>query len=486
MPEETNDTSEDKKKKDEDLKFEEEKPSVTKHQLKLGKTVLKYTATAGRMPIFNEKGEIDAQIFYAAYVKDGLRNKAKRPLTFVFNGGPGSPSCWLHLGALGPQRVKMGKDGFMPKAPYQLVDNQSTWLDETDLVFIDPIGTGHSRARNKELSKKAWGLQGDLESVGEFMRMWLVRNERWSSPLFLAGESYGTTRAAGLAGHLVDQGIAFNGIILISSILNFQTARFVQGNDLPYILFLPTYAAAAWYHGKLDKSFKTIHKTLDAAREFAGGPYAAALTKGDAITGKEYDRMVKDVARFTGLSESYVDACNLRIKIQGFCKELMRDEHRTIGRLDSRFVGINKAVVGEEFDHDPSMSGIMPPYTACYNDYMRGTLGYKTDLPYEIFRGVKEPWDWGSAGEGHPDTSDHLRKALTKNPHMKVHVCSGYYDLATPFFATEYTLAHMGLDPELEKNFSLSEYEAGHMMYIHEPSLKKFKTDCTKFIRKNV
>ncbi|MCH8977883.1 MAG: peptidase S10, partial [Armatimonadetes bacterium] len=312
------------------------------------------------------------------------------------------------------------------------------------------------------------------------------RNERWSSPLFLAGESYGTTRAAGLAGYLVDRGIAFNGIVLISSILNFQTARFVQGNDLPYVLFLPTYAAAAWYHGKLDKSFKTIKKTLDEARKFAGGLYAAALNKGDTISSKEYDQMVKQVSRFTGLDRSYVHACNLRIKIQGFCKELLRDEHRTAGRLDSRFTGINKEVVGEEFDHDPSMSGIMPPFTACYNDYVRGTLGYKTDLPYEIFKGVKEPWDWGSAGEGHPDTSDHLRKAMTKNPHMKVHVCSGYYDLATPFFATEYTLAHMGLDPEMEGNFTVSEYEAGHMMYIHEPSLRKFKANCVGFIRKNM
>jgi carboxypeptidase C (cathepsin A) len=467
----------------EGLKFEEEKVSVTKHSLKLGKSDLKYTATAGRMPIYNETGEIDAQIFYTAYVKDGSRDKSKRPLTFVFNGGPGSPSCWLHLGALGPKRVDLGKHGFMPKGPYKLLDNPSTWLDETDLVFIDPVGTGHSRARTKELSKKAWGLQGDLESVGEFMRMYLVRNERWSSPLFLAGESYGTTRAAGLAGYLVDHGIAFNGIVLISSILNFQTARFVQGNDLPYTLFLPTYTAAAWYHGKLDKSFSSLEKALDAARKFAGGPYAAALMKGDTISGKEYDAMVKDVSKFTGLDKQYVHACNLRIKIQGFCKELMRDAHRTVGRLDSRFEGINKAVVGEEFDHDPSMSGIMPPYTACYNDYIRKDLGYKTDLPYEIFKGVTEPWDWGSAGDGHPDTSDHLRKAMSKNPHMKIHVCSGYYDLATPFFATEYTLAHMGLDPEQEVNVSISEYEAGHMMYIDEKCLKQFKTACVGFLK---
>jgi carboxypeptidase C (cathepsin A) len=467
-------------KKDEAIKFEEEKPVVTKHAL----GALKYTATAGRMPVFDEKGGIDAQVFYIAYVRDGVRAKANRPVTFVFNGGPGSPAVWLHLGAIGPKRVKMDKEGFMPPAPYRLADNASSWIDETDLVFIDPVGTGYSRAKDDKTSEKAWSLKGDIESVAEFVRMWLVRNDRWSSPLYLAGESYGTTRAAGLAGYLVDRGIGFNGIVLISSILNFQTARFVQGNDLPYVLFLPTYAATAWYHKRLDRSFSSLSKTLDAARKFAGGPYAEALMKGDALTAKERMQTVKDVARFTGLSETYVDHRNFRIQIQGFCKELLRDKKRVVGRLDSRFKGINRHVVGEEFDHDPSMSGIMPPYNACFNDYVRTGLGYRTDLVYQVFKGIKKPWDWGSAGEGHPDTSDALRDAMSKNPHMKVLVCSGFYDLATPFFATEYTLAHMGLDPELAKNVSVAEYESGHMMYIHEPSLKKFKSDCVGFIKK--
>ena len=479
MPDEKDAKKEEKK--DEPIKFEEEKPVVTKHSL----GAMKYTATAGRMPVFNEKNEIDAQVFYIAYVRDGVRGKERRPVTFVFNGGPGSPAVWLHLGAVGPKRAKLTADGFMPKGPYRLEDNPSTWLDESDLVFIDPVGTGFSRAKDEETSKKAWSLTGDIESVGEFIRLWLVRNERWASPLFLAGESYGTTRAAGLAGHLVDRGVGFNGIVLISSILNFQTARFVQGNDLPYVLFLPTYAAAAWYHKKLDKSFSSLQKTVEHARKFAGGPYAAALMKGDDLSKRDYNQMVKEVSRITGLKESYVDARNLRIQIQGFCKELLRDQKRTVGRLDSRFKGINKHVVGEEFDHDPSMSAIMPPYYACFNDYVRTKLGYKTDLVYEVFKGIKSPWDWGSAGEGHPDTSEALRKALSKNPHMKVLVCSGFYDLATPFFATEYTLAHMGLDPEVADNVSVGEYPAGHMMYIHEPSLKKFKADCVGFIRKN-
>jgi carboxypeptidase C (cathepsin A) len=474
------DEPKEQEKKDEATKFEEETPVVTKHTT----GALKYTATAGRMPIFNEKQEIDAQIFFIAYVRDGVRDKSKRPVTFVFNGGPGSPSVWLHLGALGPRRVKMDNEGFMPPAPYRLVDNPSTWLDETDLVFIDPVGTGFSRAKDEKTSEKMWGLKGDIESVGEFIRMWLVRNERWSSPTFLAGESYGTTRAAGLAGYLVDHGIGFNGIVLVSSILNFQTARFVQGNDLPFVLFLPTYTATAWYHKRLDKSFRSLPQTLDAARSLCYGPYNDALMRGDGLGKREYGQMVKQVAKMTGLREEYVDHRNLRIQIQGFCKELLRDKKRTVGRLDSRFQGIPKLALGEEFDHDPSMSAIMPPYTACYYEYVRGALGYKTDLPYEIFKGIKKPWDWGSAGEGHPDTSEALRKAMAKNPHMKVLVCSGYYDLATPFFATEYTLAHMGLDRELHSNVSVTEYEAGHMMYVHEPSLKKFKTDCVGFIKK--
>ena len=467
-------------KKDEPIKFEEEKPVVTKHT----QGTLKYTATTGRMPIFNDKQEIDAQIFYVAYVKDGVRTKDKRPVTFVFNGGPGSPAVWLHLGAIGPKRVKLEKEGFMPPGPYRLVPNSATWLDETDLVFIDPVGTGFSRGKDAKTNEKAWSLTGDIESVGEFIRLWLVRNERWASPLFLAGESYGTTRAAGLAGYLVDFGIGFNGIVLISSILNFQTARFVQGNDLPFILFLPTYAATAWYHKRLDKTFTSLAKTVDIARKFAEGPYATALMKGDALSGKDYATMVKEVARITGLSQTYVDQRGLRIPIQGFCKELLRDKKRSVGRLDTRFTGIQKQVVGEDFDHDPSMSAIMPPYNACFNDYVRTALGYKTDLRFEIFKGIKKPWDWGSAGDGYPDTSDALRKAITKNPHMKVLVCSGFYDLATPFFATEYTLAHMGVDPSLAKNVSVKEFEAGHMMYIHEPSLKKFKTECAAFIKK--
>lgn len=457
----------------------EEPPVVTSHET----AGLKYTVTTGRMPLRNEEGEIVAQVFYMAYTLD---NPGKdRPLMFSFNGGPGSPSVWLHLGALGPKRVKMLDDGSLPPPPYELVPNESNWLAFTDLVFIDPVGTGFSRARTPEEAEKYWGVQSDIESVGEFIRLYLTRNSRWTSPLYLVGESYGTTRAAGLAGHLVERGIAFNGIVLVSSILNFQTARFNKGNDLPYILFLPTYCATAHYHGQIVGELRgDLPRALAEARTFSEGRYATALAQGDKLDPEERSQVIDQLVRLTGLSHRYVDQCDLRINIHEFCKELLRNERKTVGRLDSRIKGREDWRRGhtDRPDHDPSMAILMPPYTSTFNQYVRQELGYETDLPYEIFKGVKKPWDWGSAAEGHPDTSEALRAALVKNPYMKVFVASGYYDLATPFFATEYTLSHMGLDPDVRGNVTTCEYEAGHMMYINVPCLVQLRDDVREFV----
>lgn len=462
----------------------EETPVVTHHEIEIDGKTLKYTVTSGRMPLKNDKDEIEAQVFFMAYTLDDAPEGARRPLMFSFNGGPGSPSVWLHLGALGPKRVKMLEDGQLPPPPYELVENPFTWLTETDLVFIDPVGTGYSRAKTEEIGAKHWGVKGDIESVGEFIRLYLSRYERWASPLYLVGESYGTTRAAGLAGYLIDRGVAFNGIVLVSSILNFQTARFHRGNDLPFILFLPTYTATAWYHGRLAPELQAdLRATLREAEAFAIGEYASALAQGDRLPAETYREMVAKVARYTGLSEAYVDRRSLRIEIHPFCKELLREDRRTVGRLDSRFKGIDLDAAAQHPEHDPSMTALMPPYTAMFQDYVRRELGYKSDLEYFIFSGVKKPWDWGSAGEGHPDTSEALRKALSRNPYMKVFVASGFYDLATPYFATEYTLAHMGLDPTLRGNISTGEYEAGHMMYIHEACLERLHTDITGFLK---
>jgi carboxypeptidase C (cathepsin A) len=478
MPEEPQKPEE---KKDQYQLDVDKEPVTTEHSIQIGKEKLEYTVTTGMLPIKSDTGEVEAGIFFVAYKK---KTDEPRPLTFTFNGGPGSSSVWLHLGAVGPKVVQMLEDGGLPAAPYKLLDNEYTWFTETDLVFIDPVGTGYSRPKDKEMGKKFWGVKGDIESVGEFIRLYLSRYDRWGSPLFLVGESYGTTRASGLAGHLIEKGIAFNGIILVSSILNFLTARWFKGNDLPNILFLPTYAATAWYHGKVDSKYRgDLQALLRDVEEFTMGPYSAALAKGDNLPDKERQLIVRRLVQFTGLSARYIEQANLRIEIHPFCKELLRDEGRTVGRLDSRFKGIDPKLTAERPEFDPSMTMIRPPYTAMLNDYLGRVLGYKTDAPYHIMGGMFETWDWGSAAEGTPDVSESMRKALARNPHMKLFVASGYYDLATPYFATKHTLAHMGLDATVKKNVSTGEYEAGHMMYIHAGSLRKLKDDVTTFIR---
>ena len=460
-------------------------PVVTHHEIHVGGKTLRYTATAGMMPLKNnDTGEVEAHIFYIAYTLDG-QSAEHRPLTFSFNGGPGSASVWLHMGAIGPKRVKMQPDGMMPAPPYQLVDNEHTWLDQTDLVFIDPVGTGYSRAVKRDQTRKFLGLRGDIESVGEFIRLYLGRSERWTSPLFMVGESYGTTRAAGLSGYLVEHGIAFNGIMLISSILNFQTTDSSPGNDLPYVLFLPTYASAAWYHKKLSpdlqQNFDKLHSEVE---QWAAAGYAEALAKGDRLTPQERQDVIDHLARFTGLSKTYIDESNLRIEESHFTKELLRDQHKTIGRLDSRFTGTSTSNVGETAVFDPSMTAIRPPYTSAFNQYVRTELGYKSDLEYYILGGGFrfDEWDWGVQRGGFPDTAQSLKDAFDKNPFMKLFVGSGYYDLATPYFATQYTLNHMSLDKPQHARISLGYYGAGHMMYIQDQSLGELKKDISAFM----
>jgi carboxypeptidase C (cathepsin A) len=466
---------------------EKEEPAVvTHHEIRVNGKALKYTATAGMMPIRDAKGETEAHMFFMAYTLDGVSETSRRPLMFSFNGGPGSASVWLHLGALGPRRVVMQPDGQMPAPPYHLVDNEHTWLDQTDLVFIDPVGTGYSRAVKPELNKNFWNLRGDIRSVGEFIRLYLTRNERWTSPLFLVGESYGTTRAAGLSGYLIDRGVAFNGIVLVSSILNFQTANFAKGNDLPYILYLPTYTATAWYHRKLAPDLqRDLQETLKEVAAWAETGYAEALAKGDRLASADRQTVIDRLSRYTGLDKRYIDYSNLRVPIFAFTKELLRDQKRTVGRIDSRFKGIDESAATDHPEYDPSLSAIRPPYTSTFNNYVRGELGYKMDLEYYILgEGITSPWEWGpsSSREGFPDTSDDLRSALTKNSYMKLFVASGYFDLATPYFATEYTLTHMGLDPKLHGNIRTAEYESGHMVYIDLKSLEKLKADVAGFL----
>jgi carboxypeptidase C (cathepsin A) len=471
-------------KPEEKIEQAPEGPVVTHHQISVEGKTLKYTATAGTLPIRNADGEAEAHIFFIAYTLDNPPEGVKRPLMFSFNGGPGAASVWLHLGAIGPRRVKLLPEGGMPKPPFELEDNPSTWLDQTDLVFIDPVGTGYSRPEKKELGKKFWSVNGDIESVGEFIRLYLTRYDRWNSPMFLVGESYGTTRAAGLSGYLVNQGIALDGIVLVSSVLNFETLEFTRGNDLPYVLYLPSYSATAWFHKKLpsDLQQQDLEKTLNEARRWAGTEYAAALAQGDAISPDLRRSIVEHLARYTGLSAEYIENANLRIEAGEFRKELLRHEKRSVGRLDSRFKGTDVSGVSQRPDYDASEAGIRPPFTSAFNNYIRTELGYKADLPYYVLGGGVQNWEWGSAAAGFTDVSPSLRSALVKNPYMHLFVASGHFDLATPFFATEYTLDHLGLEPEVRARISTGEYDAGHMMYINNESLSKLHHDVAGFL----
>jgi carboxypeptidase C (cathepsin A) len=465
-----------------DKEWDGDKPVVAKRSIRAGGRTLHYTVTTGMMPIRSNTGELEARMFFMAYTLDNAGDAAKRPLMFSFNGGPGSSSVWLHLGALGPRRVKMLDDGGLPPSPYELVDNEHTWLDQTDLVFIDPIGTGYSRAAKPDLAKKFFGLQGDTQSVGEFIRLYLTKFERWASPLFLVGESYGTTRASALSGYLIDRGIAFNGILLVSAIMNFQTVNFDDGNDLPYPVHLPTYTAIAWYHKKLPADLQSdLKKTLAEVEQFATTEYQVALAKGDRLTPAERQATIDKLARYTGLTKEYLDQTDLRPEIMRFTKELLRAEKRTVGRLDGRFKGMDEYARSERPDFDPSMAAIRPPYTAALNDYVRRELGYRHEAEYYILGGGIAPWDWGRQNQ-YVDTAESLRSAFAKNPWMKVFVGYGYYDLATPYFAAKYTLAHMNLDPSLRKNISEAYYEAGHMMYIDVRELAKLKKDVSAFV----
>ena len=496
-------TSEDNNKeennhKEDDAEIQNDVLVETQHTVTIDGVEIAYTVTCGTIVLKEEsekKGEQEgeaegekpkATIFFIAYTRDDVQDKNTRPVTFSFNGGPGSSSVWLHLGVLGPRRVVMGDAGDLLPPPYKLEDNAFSLLDESDLVFIDPVGTGYSRAVPGERAKQFFSFKKDIESVGDFIRLYLSRYKRWNAPKFLIGESYGTTRAAGLSGYLQERhGVFLNGIMLISSILNFQNNRFDQGNDLPYILILPTYAATAWYHKRLPDDLQAdLRSALDEAQAFAGGEYSQALMKGAALPPNERKDIVSKLSRYTGLASEFIERCDLRVELSRFTKELLRDEARTVGRLDSRFKGIDRDSAGEHIEHDPSMSATMGPYTATFNQYVRAELEFESDLPYEILNfNTNRAWSFNDHENRYVNVAETLRKAMTINPHLKVFVGSGFYDMATPYFASEYTFNHLGLDPSRQENVSMDYYEAGHMMYVHMPSLEKMKGDLVAFIR---
>lgn len=463
----------------------EEKTVKTQHVIHVNGQELHYTAVAGTLLLLKDDGKPKASIFYVSYSLDGA-DKTKRPITFAFNGGPGSSSVWLHMGALGPKRVALTPDGQAVAPPYHLVDNQGTALVFTDIVFIDPVTTGFSRNAPGEDPKQFHGLEGDLAEVSDFIRLYTTRYERWASPKFLAGESYGTTRASALSLYLLEnEGIYLNGITLISTILNFETARFAVGNDLPYILFLPTYTAAAWYHKKLSGDLQSgdLQHAVEEARKFAGGPYKDALMKGDQLTESERKDMVQQVARFTGLPPAYVDEANLRISIFRFTKALLRDEKKTVGRYDSRLEGVDLDAAGERPEYDPSYAAVQGAFTAAFNEYVRTELNWQTDMPYEVLTGKVQPWNYSQFTNQYVDVAERLRSAMSQNQFMRVLQMNGYYDLATPFFATEYTFDHLGLAPKLRDNVTMHYCDAGHMLYLKQSCLEELHRDMQELYR---
>jgi carboxypeptidase C (cathepsin A) len=460
-----------------------EKLQQTQHTVQINGKAISYTATAGTLVLKRDDTKPTASIFFVAYTRNDAGDKSRRPVTFAFNGGPGSSSIWLHMGALGPRRVVLGPQGEQPPPPYRLTDNEDSLIGFTDLVFIDPVTTGYSRHAPGEDPKQFHGLEGDLNSVAEFIRLYTGRFDRWGSPKFLAGESYGTTRAAGLAEVLLEKGIYLNGITLISSVLNFETISFSPGNELPYILYLPTYTATAWYHKKLpaDLQRATLEKAVQAARDFAGADYTLALMKGNRIAPVERSKVAEQIARLTGLSRDYVERSNLRISIQRFRKELLRDEQRTVGRYDSRLEGTDADSAGERPEYDASYASVQGAFTGTFNDYVRDELKWESDLTYEVLTDKVRPWSYEKQQNQYVNTGEMLRQAMAQNPNLRVMVVNGFYDLATPFFATEYTFSHLALDPSLQGNVQLTYCDAGHMLYTSKTCLHSLRHAIEEF-----
>lgn len=465
---------------------------TSRQRVQIAGQQLEYSVTVGTIVLREEdvkEGNVEplrdrATIFFVAYTRDDVEDRHSRPITFAFNGGPGSSSVWLHLGLFGPRLAPMGSGERQPPPPYRLEDNPHSLLDVSDLVFIDPIGTGYSRPVAGEPAKRYHGFNRDIESVGDFIRLYTSRYGRWLSPKYLAGESYGTTRAAGLSGYLQQRhGLYLNGLMLISAVLSFATLEFDPGNDLPYLLFLPTYTATAFYHRRLPEPLQSdLRVTLAEVEEFIHRDYAPALLRGSRLEPERRAIIAAQLARYTGLSIEYIERSNIRIRDDRFVSELLRDQRRTVGRLDSRFTGIDRDAVGERFERDPSMAAIMGPYTAALNAYIRDELGFASDLPYEILTGRVHPWSYAEHENKYVDVADTLRAAIATNPYLRVHIASGYYDLATPYYATEYTLDHLALEAEQRNTISVSYYEAGHMMYIHPPALAELKRNLAAFI----
>ncbi|MFP4497883.1 MAG: S10 family peptidase [Vulcanimicrobiota bacterium] len=479
-------------KVEEQKKAKGDKISTTFHTVTIAGNVLKYKAQAGYLKLKDENQKIKSKIFFISYELEGVKDRSQRPVTFAFNGGPGASSAWVHFGCMGPKRLKMTSHGEVLPPPYRFVDNYETWLQFTDLVFIDPIGTGYSIPGEGEKIEQFLGVEEDSQWIGDFIRTFITTYDRWLSPKFIAGESYGTFRAVGLTSYLQTRhAMDLNGIIMISSAVSYQTFDFSPGNDLGYILFLPAYTASAWYHKKLSKELqKDLEKTLEEVEKWTYEKYAPALLKGDALAGKERQSIVNQLAKYTSLPEDYIEHSNLRIRADRFMKMLLRDQRKVVGRYDARLTAMDVDPLSEDIAADPSMFNIYGGCIASLNDFLKKNLKYESELPYRpLSKDVGKLWNWGSGipgAMGYVNVTDKLIQAISYNQYFKVFFVCGYFDLCTPYSIAKFVRDHLALDETLKKNVSLKTYEGGHMMYVHENSRKKLFEDVKDFVYNSI
>jgi carboxypeptidase C (cathepsin A) len=466
-----------------------EESSVTEHSIKIAGQNIPYKATVGSLLLKNEKDEPEALMYYTAYTRSDVKDVAQRSLAFLYNGGPGSSSIWLHIGAFGPKRVITANATITPPPPYKLEDNPDCLLDKTDLVFIDPVGTGFSKALGKAQDKDFWGVDSDAKSIVQFLRLYLSRNLRWNSPKFLIGESYGTFRNAVVGNLLQSEGIYLNGIVMMSTVWDLGTLSFYPGQDLPYILYLPSYAATAWYHKTLKERPDDVVAFIDQARTFAQTDYANALLKGDNLSDAERAAVAKKLSYFTGLSEDYLIKSRIRVRLGRFQQELQLSRGLTTGRIDARFSGPTYDLIDSSATYDPQIAAIMGPFVAAFNLYLRQDLKFGDDKRYHVFADFGDNhWDWKHTGPGEsyfpgsPNVMGDLANAFITNPKLQMQVEIGYYDLATPMFQAEYAVNHLELPDSLRKNIQEKFYEAGHMMYLRPEDLPTLKGNVASFI----
>lgn len=452
----------------------------------IGGRKIDYDATVGSIILPDSAGAGRAEIFYTAYTERGVADESRRPIMFAYNGGPGSSSVWVHMGLLGPRRVDIPDTVHAAPPPYHLVDNEYSMLDKADLVFIDPVGTGYSKTLGKTRGASFWGVDQDAASLGEFVSRYLSESGRWNSPRYLMGESYGTTRSAALSAVLQNRyNIDLNGVVLLSSVLDFQTITFDPGNDEPFIMYLPSYAAVAWYHNALASRPADLRPFLKEVEHFATTDYAQALLAGDNLSSTDRTRIIAKLQQYTGLSRDYIDKANLRINASQFEKELLREHGQVLGRLDARFTGETGDLLAEESGYDPQSADISSAYVSLFNQYMHEDLNYGKDKLYAI-SGRVNPWDWTHGNRrgwpGHTNVAVDLANTLSANPKLHVLLNSGLFDLATPYFAAEWTMDHMGVPKQVRSQVTEAEYLSGHMIYVHVPALAKFKANVAAFI----